>query len=98
MPTQTKVIRLQHEKCDIRIDRTTKWGNPFIINSNNTRKMVIAQYEQYIRQERQDLIDALPELVGKTLGCWCKPLPCHGDVLIKLMQEKGLIDVNGFPI
>ncbi len=20
----------------------------------------------------------------KTLGCWCKPLPCHGDVLAYL--------------
>ena len=29
----------------------------------------------------------IPLLVGKTLGCWCKPNPCHGDVLVKLVQE-----------
>jgi hypothetical protein len=23
----------------------------------------------------------MPELKGKILVCWCKPLPCHGDVL-----------------
>jgi hypothetical protein len=27
---------------------------------------------------------ALPELRGKKLGCWCKPGPCHGDVLAEL--------------
>jgi Domain of unknown function (DUF4326) len=27
---------------------------------------------------------ALPELRGKTLVCWCAPLPCHGDVLVEL--------------
>lgn len=29
----------------------------------------------------------IPLLAGKTLGCWCKPNPCHGDVLVKLVQE-----------
>jgi len=29
----------------------------------------------------------LPELIGKRLGCYCKPLLCHGDVLAKLLQE-----------
>ena len=29
----------------------------------------------------------LDELDGKILGCWCKPGPCHGDVLIKLFKE-----------
>ena len=29
----------------------------------------------------------LHELNGTTLGCWCKPNPCHGDVLVKLVQE-----------
>ena len=26
----------------------------------------------------------LDELKGKTLGCWCKPNNCHGDILIEL--------------
>ena len=28
------------------------------------------------------------ELEGKELGCWCKPSPCHGDILIKLFKER----------
>lgn len=30
----------------------------------------------------------IDDLTGKVLGCWCKPGPCHGDVLIKLWKEK----------
>ena len=36
----------------------------------------------------KDLMKALPELQGKTLGCWCKPKACHGDVLVRLIEEK----------
>ena len=28
------------------------------------------------------------ELEGKEIGCWCKPGPCHGDILIKLFKER----------
>ena len=26
-------------------------------------------------------------LKGKVLGCWCKPGPCHGDVLARIANE-----------
>jgi Domain of unknown function (DUF4326) len=32
-------------------------------------------------------MDALPELRGLDLVCWCAPLPCHGDVLLRLASE-----------
>jgi hypothetical protein len=28
----------------------------------------------------------LPTLKGKTLGCWCKPEACHGDVLVEFIE------------
>lgn len=31
-----------------------------------------------------ELLEDLPELMGKTLFYWCKPKPCHGDVLAVL--------------
>ena len=35
-----------------------------------------------------ELIQQIPiELKGKTLGCWCKPDPCHGDVLAELADK-----------
>jgi hypothetical protein len=27
---------------------------------------------------------AVPKLRGRDLVCWCAPLACHGDVLIRL--------------
>ena len=34
-----------------------------------------------------ELLGQLEELRGKTLVCHCKPLPCHGDVLVELLHE-----------
>jgi len=31
---------------------------------------------------------ALHELEGKTLGCWCPPRACHGDVLARLAAQQ----------
>ena len=33
-----------------------------------------------------DLMAALHELVGRDLVCWCAPLPCHGSVLLRLLE------------
>ena len=27
------------------------------------------------------------KLKNKVLGCWCKPDKCHGDILIKILNE-----------
>ena len=58
----------------------------FVIGRDGTRDQVIRMYEVHVRRS-PDLIAALPELPGKRLGCYCKPLPCHGDVLVKLLAE-----------
>jgi hypothetical protein len=33
-------------------------------------------------------MNQLHELKDKTLGCWCKPEKCHGDVLAALADIK----------
>jgi len=80
-----KVVHCKKEPYDVYIGRPSKWENPFRIGKDGTRDEVISKYEAYIMY-RSDLIQALPELIGKTLGCWCKPLACHGDIL-KIMVE-----------
>ncbi len=69
----------------VRIDRRTKWGNPFIIGADGTREQVIAQYRSWVLTQ-PSLLNDLPELIGKDLACWCAPLPCHGDVLLELIE------------
>jgi len=47
-----------------------------------TRKEAIEKYEKYLLSNDK-LMNDLHELKGKILGCWCKPLSCHGDILAK---------------
>jgi hypothetical protein len=84
-----------HEPFDVYIGRPnkwvrrpSKWGNPFVIGEDGTRDDVISKYEAWIRTKPELLAD-LPELRGKVLGCWCAPLACHGDVLVRLAEALG---------
>ena len=72
------------------IDRRTKWGNPFIIGRDGTRDECCDKYRVYLRNN-QELLDALSELVGYDLLCWCIPLRCHGYEIIEVMEERGLV-------
>lgn len=92
-----KVVHCKKEPFDVYIGRPSKWGNRFshLPKSSakylcRTRGDAIEAYEYDIKGN-EALLSALPEIAGKTLGCWCKPLPCHGDVLVKLCKERGLI-------
>lgn len=89
MADKTTVVNLRDV---VRIDRRTKWGNPFIIgkDGNRNREEVIAMYREWIHKpEQAHLIAALPELKGKKLGCWCAPLACRGDVLVAMVEALG---------
>lgn len=86
------VVHCKRSYFDVLIDRTTKWGNPFshvrdrITRARflvSTREEAIAAYEIWVLSQ-PNLVAALPELRDKILGCWCRPLACHGDVLIRL--------------
>jgi len=83
---KTIVVNRRFACCDMSIARPSKWGNPFRIGRDGTREEVIEKYRQWIKTQ-PNLLAALPELRGKCLGCWCKPLPCHGDVLLELLEE-----------
>lgn len=84
----TKVVNILHAQYQVYIGRGSKWGNPFThIGTEMTRADCIAEYEAWLK-EQPELMAALPELKGKTLGCHCKPLSCHGDVLARLADHR----------
>lgn len=84
----TTVVHLKWAPYDVRIDRSTKWGNPFRIGEHGTRDEVIAKYRTH-GIERGLNLQAKAELKGKILGCWCKPLACHGDLLAEWADADG---------
>jgi len=72
----------------IYVGRPTKWGNPFRVESEEEREIVIRMYERHLRNQLIKDPHFLDELKGKDLACWC-PLDksCHADVILKLLKE-----------
>ena len=68
------------------VDRTTKWGNQFIIGRDGDRAMVIRKHREWLPNQAE-LMACLAELRGKNLVCWCAPLACHGDFLLELANK-----------
>ncbi len=67
------------------------WANPFKIGPDGTRQKCLDRYEDWIRitlsVRDPNFKKSLLALDGKVLGCWCKPKACHGDILVKLIEE-----------
>lgn len=62
------------------------WHNPFAVKKYGLEEC-LRFYEEHIR--KSDLYNRLEELAECTeLGCYCKPGPCHGDILLKLLEER----------
>ena len=72
-------------RYDRRSGLTSKWGKPYSINKFD-RRTCIAMYREHLLNNK-DLMNSLHELKGQTLGCYCAPLYCHGDVLLELINK-----------
>lgn len=82
------VVNANQEEFDVYIGRGTKWGNKFHEGVDGTREEIIEKYKAWFLENPQLHNDANRELQGKILGCHCKPLPCHGDVLIEFLEGR----------
>jgi hypothetical protein len=87
------VVHCKRAEYDVYIGRPSVWGNPFSHREGtlaqfkvDTREQAVAKYEEYLLSSPY-LMGRLKELKGKTLGCWCHPLPCHGDILKKYVDK-----------
>lgn len=74
----------------IYIGRPSMFGNPFRLGIDGTRDQVLLKFERYARDriaKDHKFRQAVEGLRGRTLSCWCKPLACHGDTYVKLLDE-----------
>lgn len=84
----TRVVHCKRERYDIYIGRPGRWGNPFVIGPDGTREEVIEKCRKRLQSMPLLRADVVKELKRKVLGCWCKPLPCHGDVYVEICDAK----------
>jgi len=85
-----KVVNLRSEAYEVYIGRGSIFGNPFKISIHSSRDIVIAKYKEYFyKRVNTDFAfkDAVLNLKGKTLGCYCKPLACHGDIIVDYLDN-----------
>nr|WP_258955901.1 DUF4326 domain-containing protein [Shewanella woodyi] len=71
------------------IGRGSYWGNPYSMHEeNHSREEVIRKFkydfdfEKFPNKDKAEVF----KLVGKRLGCFCKPEACHGDVLADFLN------------
>lgn len=91
----TKVVNLRHEAYDVYIGRAGKghdgyFGNPIRLNAGETRGSTIERYREYFYGRLNgdpEFKRRIHELKGKTLGCFCKPDSCHGDIIKEYLDS-----------
>lgn len=81
----------------VKVDRTTRWGNPFRVGENIGGRGPVDQIGA-VQMFRDMLADPelralcnypadLTPLRGRNLGCWCCDGPCHADVLLEIAND-----------
>jgi len=99
----TKVVNIYKEKYDIYIGRPGKnqdgyFGNPVALgklcpicqNTHIDRGSTLPCYKKYFESRLQndnEFKSRIFTLRGKTLGCFCAPLPCHGNVIAEYLEN-----------
>ncbi|WCO82145.1 hypothetical protein vBPpSSYP_163 [Pseudomonas phage vB_PpS_SYP] len=90
------VVNKHWQDFQVYIGRGSKWGNPYSHKEGTKALFKVDTVEQAIAGYRDHLwgqiregsisIDDLKSLAGKSLGCTCKPRPCHGDIIVKAVE------------
>lgn len=89
-----KVVNLRFSTFDVYIGRAGKgqdgyFGNPFVLEREADRESVLRRYREYFYarlEVDEEFKRRIHELDGKTLGCFCKPKLCHGDIIVEYLQ------------
>jgi hypothetical protein len=91
----TKAVNIRYSGYDVYIGRAGRgedgyFGNPFRLKPSETRGATIERYRTYFHDRLKtdpEFKRRVHELKGRTLGCFCKPYPCHGDVMAEYLNS-----------
>ena len=99
--TSTQVVNLRHDTYDIYIGRPGRhqdgyFGNGHVIGwcdicevSHSRIEAIEAFKKDFLFRIEHDtqFRNRVMGMRGKTLGCFCKPLPCHGDIYKEFLDN-----------
>jgi hypothetical protein len=93
--SKTNVVNIKLHPYDVYIGRAGKeqdgyFGNPFRIEQGESRGSSLEKYRAYFHNRLEadpEFKKRIHELKGKTLGCFCKPYPCHGDIIADYLDS-----------
>lgn len=90
----TTVVNKRNESFDEYIGRGSIFGNPYEIGRDGTREQVIERYRTWFGFMVRDpiFLSAVQLLRNKKLGCFCKPLLCHGDVIKEFLDKTAPVE------
>jgi hypothetical protein len=71
----------------VRVDRGSKYGNPFVLDADGDRDQVCNCYEKHYLPNKPSITGDIGKLRGMVLICHCHPLRCHGDSLAAKANE-----------
>ena len=67
--------------------KRSPYANPYAIGKSS-RAEVLMHYAEWLERQPELIERARQELKGRTLACWCAPLRCHGDYLLRMANEE----------
>ena len=89
-------LRNEHptEAWHVRVDRTTPYGNPFVMTKVQTRDAVCAGFQEYFdgliggnSKKFEPLLEIARKYGKITLFCWCAPKWCHAEIIKKYIER-----------
>ncbi len=94
---KTTVVNIRSDRYDVYIGRAGKgqsgyFGNPFRLTDQSARGSTLEKYREYFLNRIQtdsEFKQRILSLKGKKLGCFCKPHPCHGDIIVEYLESNG---------
>lgn len=87
---ETKIVNIKTDEYEVYIGRGSLLGNPFSADTVGRLKAIELYHTYYLPamlEQGKISLSYLKSLKGKTLGCHCKPQPCHGNKLIELIDS-----------
>lgn len=92
---KTVVVNIRKEPFDAYIGRAGRGedgylGNPFPIGPGMTREQSLERFQRYFDErikKDSEFRKRVEGLRGMRIGCFCKPLECHGDVYVYWLDK-----------